>query len=467
MARYSRLSAQDASFLASESETTPMVLGALAIYDGKHVTLSDGSLHFERIRSHIAGALHRSSSLTRTISQIPLFGHPVWTDAPEVDLEHHLNRAALPAPGHIQSLMDLVGRIYTMPLPRDRPLWDIWIIEGLADQRFATLTRMHHALIDGGAGLEVLSAFHSLAPEPEGLEEPQDPEPWKGDAGPEPLELVIDEVTHRIFGAGKLLGSLVQNLAEPRRALNRGMRIVEGLLSLAGQGAAPSPLNGRLAATRRVAWLTTPLDELRSLRRSLGGTLNDAALAVMAGALRGLLTDAGRNVDDLALRVSCPSNSRAAGATDATGNHTASFIIDLPIHLANPLDRYDAVVEATERAKVSKQADAVQFVLDLADQTAPELASALMSVASRFQNLVVSNVAGPPVPVYLGQCMAQEFHVLTILMPNIALAITLFSYHGRMSWSLCADWHLVPSLLPLEHAIRKEIALLSSLEPRW
>ncbi len=444
-----------------------MVLGALAIYDGKTVLLSDGSLNFERIRAHVAGVLHRSQSLTRQISHIPLFGHPIWVDAPAVDLEHHLNRAAIPAPGHVRSLMDLVGSIYARPLPRDRPLWDIWVIEGLSDQRFALLMRMHHSLVDGGAGLEVVGAFHSFSPELEVDDNTPDPQPRCGVPAPSPEKLMIDEVAHRLRGVGEIFGGLLRNIGQPGRALGRGMRLAEGLLSFVAHPAKPSPLNGRVSMVRRVSWLSTSLDDLRTLKRRLGGTLNDAVLAVTAGALRKLLSDEGRPVNELTLRVSCPSNSRAADEQGASGNHTASFIIDLPIHLADPQERYDAIVEVTQRAKAARQADAVQFVLDLADQTLPELAGAVMGLASRFQNLVVSNVAGPPVPIYLAGCRAQELYVLTILLPNTALAMTLFSYDGRMSWTLCADWQLVPSLVPLERAIREEIVLLSSIEPRW
>lgn len=473
MAQYTRLSAQDAAFLASDCEQTPMIIGALGIYDGKPLTLGDGSLDFDRIVTHIAGALHRSPTLTRQLSHVPLFGNPIWIDAPKVDLEHHLNRAAIPAPGHVRSLMDFVGRIYNYPLPRDRPLWDMWIIEGLSDQRFALLVRIHHALMDGGAGLEVLGSFHSLTPEPtvdakdaEDEDDAGEVKPWRGTLGPRPEQLISDEIAHRMRGFGTVIGDLIQNIAAPRRAFNQGLQLVEGVFSLVERIARPSPLNGPIRAARRVSWLSTPLDELRTIKRRLGGTLNDAVLAVTAGALRKALSEHGRAVDELRLRVACPSNSRPPDEAGASGNHTASFIIDLPVNLSDPLDRYDAVLEATRHAKVARQADAVQFVFDLADRAAPDLVGTVMSMAGNFQNLVVSNIAGPPVPIYMTGCRVEELYILTILMPNTALAITLFSYDGRMSWSLCADWELIPNLVPLERAIREEIALLSGLEMR-
>lgn len=455
MQHYQRLSAQDASFLTSESEDTPMVIASLMIYDAKNLLLPDGGLDFDRLRRRYAAALPNAPCLTRRLAYVPVLNNPVWVDADEIDLDFHLYRAALPKPNDDATLMKFVERIYNRPLPRDRPLWDAWVIEGLMHDRFAVLLRLHHSLVDGGSGLELMGVLHEMEPD----DGEPDFEPMLPSIVPSPVALLAGEIRERLKGAQSLASSALLALTRPAETLRRGIQLAEGFADAAGAFASPSPIDGAAGSNRRVDCFTMPLDELKDIRRNLGGTLNDVILAITAGGLRSYLESYGFAVDDLRLRAACPSNSRTPGQA-TRGNFTASFIVDLPTHQTSPRSRYDSVLRATRRAKSSHQADAVQFAMNIADRAAPEFVSAMMSLSGRFQNLVVSNVAGPPLPIYFMGCQAQEIYPLTLLLKGAGLAITVFSYDGRMGWSICANASAIPSLAPLRQALRKEFESL-------
>lgn len=450
---FTRLSALDASFLSSESERTPMVLGLLVVYDAKPLLRADGSLDIDRIRRHVAATLPKVPCLHRRLAYSPFFRYPVWVDAEDLDIEAHVTRAALPSPGDSELLMDLAERLYNQPLPRDRPLWEIRVIEGLRDDRFALLIRMHHSLVDGGSGLEIVHALHGM--------EPDDAEPvvedWQPQPAPSSEDLFVEEVVHRIRSAQDLAAGVLRGAAHPLDAVNRGVALAGGLLESAVGLVDSTPLGGETGNRRRIRTFTTPVAELKQIRARWGGTLNDVVLAVAAGALRSVLQADEGWVEGTKLRVACPLNRRRPGDVEHEGNYTATLLVDLPIDVPDRLDRYCEVVEATRRAKKSGQAEAIEFVLDVADRAVPELVGSILALSSRFQNLVISNFPGPPAPIYLLGCRAQEAYPLTILLEHETLALTAFSYDGTMSWALCADREAVSSLDPLEQAMRREL----------
>jgi diacylglycerol O-acyltransferase len=456
---FTRLSALDASFLSSESERTPMVLGLLVVYDAKPLLLADGSLDVGRIRRHVAAAIPRAPCLRRRIAYSPLFRYPVWVDAEELDLEAHITRAALPSPGDSELLLELAERLYCRPLPRDRPLWEIRVIEGLRDDRFALLIRMHHAMVDGGSGLELIQALHGLQPE----DLAPVVEAWRPRPAPSAESLFVEEVAHRFRSAQELAGDVFQRVVHPLDALQRGVELAGGLLESAVGLVDSTPLDGKTGSRRRVRTFTTRVAELKRIRARWGGTLNDVVLAVAAGALRTVLQSDPGWVEGTKLRVACPLNRRRPGDAEHAGNYTATFLVDLPVDVPDRLDRYCEVVEATRRAKKSGQAEAIEFVLDVADRAAPELVGSILALSSRFQNLVISNFPGPQAPIYLLGCRAQEIYPLTILLEHETLALTAFSYDGTLSWVLCADRDAVPSLDPLEQAMRRELESFRSL----
>lgn len=282
MTTYTRLCAEDASFLATENARTPMALGVLAVYDAKPLMLSDGSLDVDRIRRHIAAAVPNAPCLRQSLAYSPLFNYPVWVDAEDLDLDVHITRYALPKPGSISLLMDLAGRLHSRSLARDRPLWEICVIEGLENDRFALLIRIHHALVDGGSGLDLAEVLHTIAPDPR---EPV-AEVWRPEPAPSAEGLFIDELARRFRGVQDLAVDAVRAIANPVDSMTRGLAFAEGLLETAQLLSGPAPLNGRTGNRRSVHWFSTPVSDLKKIRRGLGGTLNDVVLAVAAGALR-------------------------------------------------------------------------------------------------------------------------------------------------------------------------------------
>jgi len=457
---YQRLSAQDASFLASESLNRPMVIASLIIYDGSNLKLPDGSLDFPRLRRRFEAALSRAPCLVKRLAWVPVFNHPVWVDAGEVDLDAHLYRVALPRPADDAQLIRFVERVHCKPIPRDRPLWDAWVIEDLADDRFAILLRLHHALVDGSSGLDLMRVLHDAEAEVgEAPGEAPSPRPL-----PVPLELLAGELRERLEGARSLFTDALNAVRNPVKTVERGIELAEGFVDAARTLAQPSPIDAASGGGRRVDCFTMPLDELNTIRRRLGGTLNDLMLTLIAGGLRGYLEADGHPVADLKLRAACPSNTRTPGQ-HSEGNRTASFVVDLPTDEPIPLVRHEAVVRATRRAKESHQADAVQFAIELADRAAPELVGNMIGLSNRFQNLVISNMAGPPAAIHFLGCRALELHPIAMLLEGAGLAITVFSYDGRMSWTLCANASVIPSLAPLQRAILREFEYFRTCTP--
>jgi WS/DGAT/MGAT family acyltransferase len=436
-----------------------MVLGLLVVYDAKPLLLADGSLDVDRIRRHVAATIPQATCLRQRIAYSPLFRYPVWVDAEDLDLDAHITRAALPQPGDFGLLMELAERLYSQPLPHDRPLWEIRVIEGLRDDRFALLIRMHHAMVDAGSGLELIRALHSTEPEAAKAAGAR----WRPRPAPSAESLFVEEFAHRMRGARDLAADVVRGVSHPLAALDRAVALAGGLFDSAVGLADSTPLNGNTGSRRRVRTFTSPVDELKQIRARWGGTVNDVILAIAAGALRSVLVADDDWVAGTKLRVACPLNRRRSGDAKHAGNYTASFLVDLPIEVPDRLDRYCEVVEATRQAKKSGQSEAIQFVLDLADRAAPELVGSILSLSSRFQNLVISNFPGPAEPMYLLGCQAQEIYPLTILLDHEPLAITAFSYAGTLSWVLCADREALPSLDPLEQAMRRELDEFRSL----
>ncbi|MCK6550306.1 wax ester/triacylglycerol synthase family O-acyltransferase [Myxococcota bacterium] len=439
-----RVSALDAAFLDSEAGGAHMHIGALAVFDGRGLLGPDGGVDFERISRHVEAELVELPRLRQCLTKVPGLGSLAWTDDPHFLLRYHLRHTALPRPGDDRQLKRLAGRIFSQRLDRDRPLWELWVVEGLSDGRFALVLKAHHSLVDGVGGVKMLAALFGP--------EATDVERWIPTPRPSPIELVKGELGHRAEAAlaqTKTLRSLATKPRDLLAGVKAGLEETGHLVMKGFTPGAQTPLNPEeIGPHRRFDTVQMPLSELKAIRRTLGGKLNDVVVAITTSALRRFFER--RNVDPKTLtnfRALVPVNVR--GTFDGAGNHFAMMFSRLPFEEPDPKRRYDVIVaESTQTKGEEGHARASELLEDASDWALPSF----VSVAFRFAawvksfNLLLTNVPGPQFPLTLLGAPLVELYPLAPLFKTQALSVAVFSYDGRLGWGLNADWELVPDL---------------------
>ncbi len=446
---YDRLTTLDGSFLALESGHTHMHVAGMATFEAGPLLDEAGGIDIARIRDHVASKLHLIPRYRQRLARVPLEGHPVWVDDDRFDLTYHVRHASLPRPGSIAQLSILMGRLVSQQLDRSKPLWEITVVEGLEGGRFALIGKIHHSMIDGIAGVDLMALLLTLQPEEE-IEPPAafDPRP-----APEGAELFVRETARRV---GRLVAAIrsrhefaenLQSLIDESasRLIAVGHSLSSGWLSRATQ----TPLNGRVGPNRRFGVLESPLAEVKEIKNGLGGTVNDAILAVVAGGVRTFLSEVrGFNVDDVDFRAMAPVSVRAPGAQGQMGNHVAMWLVSLPVGNPDPVARLETVREETERLKKTNQALGAATLVQLsggAPGTLVSLASRLATRARPF-NMTVTNIPGPQFPMYLLGARMEAQYPLVPLWEGHGIGIALFSYNGSVFWGFNADYDIVPDL---------------------
>jgi WS/DGAT/MGAT family acyltransferase len=446
---YDRLTTLDSSFLALESGHTHMHVAGMAIFDAGPLLDEAGGIDIARIRDHVASKLHLIPRYRQRLAWVPLEGHPVWVDDDRFDLTYHVRHASLPRPGSMAQLGTLMGRLVSQQLDRSKPLWEISVVEGLEGGRFALIGKIHHSMIDGIAGVDLLALLLTLQPEAE-VDPPVafDPRP-----APEGAELFVRETARRV---GRLVAAIrsrhefAENLQtiideSASRVIAVGHSLSSGWLSRATQ----TPLNGRVGPNRRFGVLESPLVEVKEIKNGLGGTVNDAILAVVAGGVRKFLTEVrGFNVDDVDFRAMAPVSVRAPGERGQMGNQVAMWLVSLPLDNPDPAGRLDVVRAETDRLKKTNQALGAATLVQLsggAPSTLLSLASRLATRARPF-NMTVTNVPGPQFPLYLLGARMEAQYPLVPLWEGHGIGIALFSYNGSVFWGFNADYDIVPDL---------------------
>ena len=435
---YERLSALDATFLDVESKSAPMHVGAALIFDAKPLTLEHGGLDIERLTRYTKAALDSIPRYRQRVEWIPGYGHPVWVDDERFNMHFHLRHTRLPLPGDERSLKRLVGRLFSQHLDRSRPLWEFWVVEGVENDRFALIIKVHHCMVDGIAGVELLQALLTISPDaPE-----RDPQEWKPRPGPSRTQLLVGETNHRIDGLRKLSHFL------PRVRQN-----FQGLSSLLRSGMKPAPrtifTEHDISPYRRFDWVRFALDEVKAVKNTLGGTINDAVVATVTGAVRRFLLRRGSDVDSMErFRTALPVNIRKAGGS-TVGNQVALLLADLPVSEPDPIERLRKVIHVTtELKKESNQTGGAELIEEVADLTTKRIVSELYLVAMKLRtyNLIITNVPGPPFPLYLLSSPMKAIYPMVPLMQNQNLGIALFSYAGGLHFGLNADWESFPDV---------------------
>jgi WS/DGAT/MGAT family acyltransferase len=462
---FERLSTQDGSFLGFEGPATPMHVGAVAIFAAGPLATSDGGIDHARLARHVASRLHLLPRYRKRLAFTPIEGVPGWVDDERFELDFHLRRAALPRAGGEAELKELVARILSQPLDRKRPLWELWAIEGLEGDRFALLTKVHHSMVDGVAGANLLTLLFSRTPD----EELQEAPPWAPEAPPGPWQLLLEDAAHRPRRATALARDALDALRAPGAAWSSLRGAADAVVQAVQHGAhwpAPTRFNRPIGPHRRVEWLALDLEAVKAVKQALGGTVNDVVLATVAGALRGFLGTGGSLPARFDYRIVVPVNMRPTGDAGAGGNRVSAHFLSLPVAERDPRRRYAAVRAQTEGAKTSRAAEGIDLLTRLVDRAgAVGLARLGTSFVSWLQpyHLIVSNVPGPPFPLWVLGARLLEMYPQLPLFAGQGLGVAALSYCGRVGFGLVADRDLAPDLGALREALGESFAELSRL----
>lgn len=453
---YGRLSSLDHSFLLFEGPNTYMHVAAVAILEAAPLSTPAGGIDMDRIRRYVGSRMKYVPAYRQRIYYIPVENHPVWIDDEEFDLGYHVRHSSLPKPGTEQQLRDLCGRLLERPLDRRKPLWEMWVIEGLDENRFALLMKVHHCMVDGIAGVGLMSSLFSLTPDAE-IEEA---DAWMPRPAPSNRELLRGELRRRGRMSLDALRRMPRALDEAVTAGNTVRRRAGAFwefLRTGLQGCAKTSVNREIGPHRRIEWLSFNLDEVKEVKNRLGGTINDVVLATVAGGVRGFLERRGEHVHKGEFRVGVPVNLRGAPQASGTGNHIWAWIVGLPINVRSPRARMQILHEETERLKTSEQAQGGELVTTAVEWTSSNLMPLGVRLLTSMQpyNMLVTNVPGPPLPLYLLGARIEALYPYAPLFDRQGLGIALFSYAGKLSWGIVGDWDLAPDLSEFADAIRR------------
>lgn len=460
---YERLTALDAAFLAVEDHNAHMHVGAVSLFDAGPLTGPDGVIAMDRIRRVVEVGIHRVPRYQQRLATIPLFGNPVWIDDVRFNLNYHVHHVSLPKPGDERLLKRLAGRIMSQQLDRGKPLWELWVVDGIAGNRVALITKAHHCMIDGVGSVELTSSLIRATAEIE--RELDHPVPWVTRPAPMAGELLLSEIGRRAgapLAALRATGRLLSNPRGTLRALRNAALGIGEAFATGLHPASPTPLNIDIGPHRRFDWLEMDLESIKEVKNRLGGTVNDVVLAIVSGALRAFLRARGLRVDELDFRAMIPVNIRTGEQRDRLGNRVTMIVGRLPLDERDPGRRLERVIEMTTALKRSRQGLGVETLEELSDWTLARLFSgfAQLSTSARPYNVVVTNIPGPQFQAYFLGAPMQAVYPLVPLNRNQALGIALFSYHGKLCWGFNADWDAVPDLHELVEAVDTECARL-------
>ena len=449
----------DAVFVNAEDGISHMHIGSCAVFEGPAPAFAD-------VVGLVESKLGRLPRYRQRLRAVPGgLAHPVWVDDADFGVTYHVRRTALPAPGGDAELDALVGRLMSQELDRSRPLWEAWVVEGLANGRWALVSKVHHCMVDGISGTDLMGAL--LDEQPDAAIGP--PAPWNPARAPSDAELVTAAVRDLALMPLRFVQVLVRDAAHPRSVLTRLGDTMAGARSLGRvlRPTVPVSIEGAIGAHRRWAAARCTLDDVRTIRSAFGGSVNDVVLAVCAGAFRELLLGRGDPVDGVALRTLVPVSVRAPG--DRSPNNQVSMIVaELPIAVEDPVERLAAVHAQMEELKRAHQVDAGMAAVSLASFTPPVLQAlgvrALTALWRRMPqhnvNTVTTNVPGPQHPLYaLGRRMV-DYLPFVPLTSGVRVGIAIVSYDGRIAFGVTGDFDAAPDVGLMAQHIEDQMTAL-------
>jgi diacylglycerol O-acyltransferase len=459
-----RMSPLDATFLHVEDGVSHMHIGAVLLLDPP-------APRVDELATMIAGKLHRAPRYRQCVRFVPLqLGRPVWVDDPHFNLEYHLRHTALPAPGGDDELRRLVGRIMSQQLDRSRPLWELWAVEGLDDGRWALISKVHHSMVDGVSGVELLTLLLDIVPDPPVVE----PEPWLPTPAPSARALAVDALATMARSPYEQFRALRAATRVPRAALDQVRAIGRGLGAMSGlmRRTPASSLNGPIGPHRRHAWAQTTVDDIKRVRKNLGGTFNDVVLTAITAGFRELLLARGESVDRV-VRTLVPVSVRGRNA-DGTAvgdgtfeNKVSAMWAELPVGIDDPLDRLRMVSAQLDGLKESNQAVAGEALTSLSGFAPPMLLALGARIATkapqRNVNTVTTNVPGPQLPLYvLGRRMRRVYPYVP-LAGQVRVGVAIFSYDGAVTFGVTGDFDAAPDVERLAEGIEDGMGELVKL----
>jgi len=467
-AGYERLSALDNFFLVCERPSTPMHVGSTALFQTGPLATAQGGIDGQRIKRYIGTRLDQIPRYRQRLARIPFEQRSVWVDDRHIDLDYHVRHTSVPKPGDQTQLKQLSARILAQPLNLARPLWETWIVEGLQGDRFALVFKVHHAMIDGVSGADLLSVL--LSPTPDAAIDAA--RRWRPRPVPSRAILLRDEIFERLSGPVSWTVHAARHPLAAAADLGEALGALGESLGPTLRSASPTPLNQPIGAQRRFDWAAMDFAAIKAVKDALGGTVNDVVLAAVAGAVRRFLRHRGVAVEHLVFRVFVPVSTRSAQQRGTFGNRVAGWIVDLPIGEPDPRRRFVQVRDTTLRLKQSNQARGAEVVAGILEWTSPSLLGMTMRLAAGAAlpfNLVVTNVPGPPDPLYLLGGRLEAVYPMVPLFVNMGMGIALFSYAGQLCWGFHADWDVVPDLADFVdalHAAFRELCAAVAERPR-
>jgi diacylglycerol O-acyltransferase / wax synthase len=460
MASADRLTGLDASFLHLEDGPAHMHVASTMVFEGP-------TPPYEEFRDHIASRLHLVPRFRQKVRFVPFGqGRPIWVDDPQFNIEYHVRHTALPEPGGEQQLRTLAARLFSQRLDRTKPVWEIWLVDGLARGRFAIVAKSHHCLVDGVSGMDITTVLFDAQPEPPALPEP---EPWVARPEPTDAEVLARALVERATTPAEAARGIRALFRAPRKAAAAAVDTLEsvGALARAGIAAPSSPFNVEIGPYRRFAWVNADLAELKRIKDTVGGTVNDVVLAAVAGGLGRWLRARGHATSGQELKAMVPISVRTADQHGDLGNQVSAMYASLPVGIEDPADRLRRVSESMGDLKESKQAVGATILTGLADFAPPTILGQAGRLQSRqrFFNMVVTNVPGPQFPLYLLGRELEAVYPMVPLAKRQAVCFGIMSYNGQVNFGLIGDYEAMADLDSLAQDLRESLAELAALAP--
>jgi WS/DGAT/MGAT family acyltransferase len=444
------LSALDALFLRVENQALHMHIASVGIYEGPMPER-------DAIVAATAGKLPQVPRYRQKVRFVPLeLGQPVWVDDPDFGLDYHMRFTAVPPPGGEEELCTLAGRVFGQQLDRARPLWEMWVVDGLAEGRWAVIGKVHHCVVDGVAGIDLMSMLHDTAPDAA----PTPAEPWEARRGPGTARLLANALGEGVMDVGQVGRDLVQAARRPTRAVTDLLRIGRELNSIAHE-APPTSLNGPVGRARRWMLVRGNLDEAKTIREFFGTTINDVVLAAITNGLRDLLIARGEDVTTRVVRTLVPVSVRREhqGALD---NRVSCLFPELPIGVEDPVKRLLDIREQMDARKNAHEAEGGESIMAMGELTPSALLSfGEHSVAALPQHLVqtiTTNVPGPRKTLYLAGRRLLETFPFVPLGPRIRVSIAIESYERALNYGITGDYDSAPDIGVLARGIEQGLA---------
>ena len=447
-----RLSPLDQTFLLLERDGQPMHIGGLMVFEGPAPS-------YEQLCAYLDSRLDQVPRYRQRIQSVPLhLGQPIWVDDDNFELEFHVRHTAVPKPGRAAQLQRLASRLLSQRLDLDRPLWEMWLVEGLPKGRWALINKAHHAMIDGLSGHDIMEVI--LDTDPEGRDNP--PSAWQAEPAPGTMDLVTDALVDSVKRPGEHLTRIVSRVAKPRElAEHVAVRVVGGTSVGSRLLSTETTLGGSISAHRRWGWVEGDLETIKAAKNAFGGTVNDVILTAVTGGFRELLAERGIDTRSVQIQSMIPVSMRLPGDTSG-GNQVSAMFAQLPIGVDDPVDRLHAMTRQMDRVKKSGTPLTVDSIIGMADFVPPMLFATAGRVAAnvnlRAFDTVTTNVPGPQIPLYMQGRQLQTLIPFVPLGPGLRISTAIVSYNGTINFGVTADYDSVRDLPVFLDGVSKTLA---------